>query len=182
MRYASIYYRFRDSRIGPSYWLKIDTLGGAPPLGVKPPDLRKDPWLRKTRMMGLSDGERILMMRSAVLIQYTRVTDGRTDGQTELAWHRLRAIACTVARKNAYIMLPIRRVTATGCLHASSMWATTDRSTVVYRRVLTEYSVVYCLLYNLTRRTPVLYTSPLICPRRRRLPVSSTQTGWLVLV
>jgi len=32
-------------------------------------------------MMGLSDSERISMMRSAVLIQYTRVTDDRrTDG------------------------------------------------------------------------------------------------------
>jgi len=29
-------------------------------------------------MMGLSDGERISMIRSAVLIQYTR--DGQTDG------------------------------------------------------------------------------------------------------
>jgi len=31
-------------------------------------------------MMGLSDGERISMIHSAVLIQYTRVTDGQTDG------------------------------------------------------------------------------------------------------
>jgi len=31
-------------------------------------------------MTGLSDGERILMMRSAVLTQVTRVTDGQTDG------------------------------------------------------------------------------------------------------
>jgi len=30
--------------------------------------------------MGLSDGERISMIRSAVLIQYTRVTDRQTDG------------------------------------------------------------------------------------------------------
>ena len=40
-------------------------------------------------MMGLSDGERISMIRSAVLIQYTRVT----DRQTELAWHLRGAIA-----------------------------------------------------------------------------------------
>jgi len=35
--------------------------------------------------MGLSDGERIAMMRSAVLVdlQITRLS----DGQTELAWH-----------------------------------------------------------------------------------------------
>jgi len=38
------------------------------------------------------------MTRSAVLTQSTRVTDGRTDGQTESAWH-IRAIAYAVARK-----------------------------------------------------------------------------------
>jgi len=54
----------------------------APLLGVKPSDLCNDRWCRKTRMMGLSDGERILMIRSAVLIQCMRVTDGRTDRQT----------------------------------------------------------------------------------------------------
>jgi len=31
-------------------------------------------------MMGLSDSERISMMRSAVLIKYTRATDRQTDG------------------------------------------------------------------------------------------------------
>ena len=31
----------------------------------------------------LSDRERISMIRSAVLIQYTHVTDGRTDGRTD---------------------------------------------------------------------------------------------------
>ena len=55
----------------------------APPLGVKPSDLRSNHWCRKTRIMGLSDGERISMIHSAVLIQSTRVTDGRTDGQTD---------------------------------------------------------------------------------------------------
>jgi len=56
-------------------------------------------------MLILSDGERISMIRSAVLTQYTRVTDrqtdgrtdGRTDGQTELAWH-IRAIAYMLSR------------------------------------------------------------------------------------
>jgi len=37
-------------------------------------------------MTGLSDGERISMIRSAVLIQYTRVTDRRTDGRAEFVW------------------------------------------------------------------------------------------------
>jgi len=34
-------------------------------------------------MMGLSDGERISMIPSAVLIQNTRVTDRQTDRQTD---------------------------------------------------------------------------------------------------
>jgi len=44
-------------------------------------------------MMGLSDRERMSMIRSAVLIQYTRVT----DGQTELVWH-IRSIAYMLSR------------------------------------------------------------------------------------
>jgi len=48
-------------------------------------------------MMGLSECERISMMRSAVLTQSTRVTDGQTGRQTELAWH-IRAIAYTLSR------------------------------------------------------------------------------------
>jgi len=69
-------------------YLPPDTSERAPPLGLlvvfvsKPSDLRNDPLRRKTRMTGLSDSERISMIRSAVLIQNTRVTDGRTDGQT----------------------------------------------------------------------------------------------------
>jgi len=54
-----------------------------PPLGVKPSDLRNDSWCQKTRMMGLSDSESISMIRSVVLIQYMRVTDGQMDRQTD---------------------------------------------------------------------------------------------------
>jgi len=57
--------------------------------------------------MILSDGERISMIRSAVLIQYTHVTDRRTDGQTELAWH-IRAIAYMLSRVLAYFTFSIR--------------------------------------------------------------------------
>jgi len=79
--YASISYRFRDIA---AYWSKIATpLYLAPPLGVTPSDLHNYPWWRKTRMMGLSDGKRISMIRSAILIQYTRVTDRRTDERTD---------------------------------------------------------------------------------------------------
>ena len=53
-------------------------------------------------MMGLSDRELISMIRSAVLTQSTRVTDGQRDGQTELAWH-IRAIAL-------YMLLRVKTV------------------------------------------------------------------------
>jgi len=49
-------------------------------LGVKPSDLRNDLWCRKTRMLGLSDGERISIIRSAVLTSDTiHACDGQTD-------------------------------------------------------------------------------------------------------
>jgi len=57
-------------------------------------------------MMGLSVGERILMMRSAVLAQITRVTDRRTDGRTDgigVAYARYTCSIYTVARKNLAI-------------------------------------------------------------------------------
>jgi len=52
--------------------------------------------------MGLSDSERIPMIRSAVLIQCTRVTDGRTDRQTYgIAVAYIRAIVYSVARNES---------------------------------------------------------------------------------
>jgi len=49
-------------------------------------------------MMDPSESQKISMIRSAVLIQYTRVT----DGQTELAWHiYVRYSIYAVARKTA---------------------------------------------------------------------------------
>jgi len=63
----------------------------------------QQPWWRKTRMMGLSESERISMICSAVLIQSTRVTDGQTDG---IAVAYTRYSICAVARKNC------RQVTA----------------------------------------------------------------------
>ena len=55
----------------------------AAPRGVTPLEFRKDIDKRKTRMNGLSCGEEIMTIRSAILIQYQRVTDGLTDGQTD---------------------------------------------------------------------------------------------------
>ena len=50
--------------------------------------------------MGLSDRERISMIRSAVLIQYTRVTDGQTDRRTDGIGvaYTVRAIAYMLSR------------------------------------------------------------------------------------
>jgi len=79
-KYASVYYRFQYIA---AYWSKIATpLYLAPPLGVKLSDLCNIPWRWKTRMMGLSDSERISMIHSAVLIQYA-CSDRRTDRQTD---------------------------------------------------------------------------------------------------
>jgi len=104
---GSILYPFRDIA---AHWSKIATpLYLSPLLGVKPWDLRNDRWWRKTRMIGLSDGEIISMICSAVLVQYTRVTDrqtdGQTDGQTKLAWH-IRAIAYMLSRVKIGPYLP----------------------------------------------------------------------------
>jgi len=52
-------------------------------------------------MVGLSESERILMTRSAVLTQYTRVTDGQRDGRN---WRGIRAIANMVSRVKKPLM------------------------------------------------------------------------------
>jgi len=49
----------------------------AAPRWVTPLEFRKDLDIHKTRMNELSCGEEIMTIRSAVLIQYQRVTDGR---------------------------------------------------------------------------------------------------------
>jgi len=71
-----------------AYWSKIAIpLYSAPPLGVKPSDLRNNPRWRKTRMMGLSDSQRMSMTCSIVrrFSYNARVwqTDGQTDGRTD---------------------------------------------------------------------------------------------------
>jgi len=52
--------------------------------GVTPLEFREDLDTHKTRMNGLSCGEESMTIYSAVLIQYQRVTDGRTDGRTDV--------------------------------------------------------------------------------------------------
>ena len=53
----------------------------APPREVTPSEFREDLGIHKTRMNGLSCGEEIMTICSAVLIQCQRVTDGQTDVQ-----------------------------------------------------------------------------------------------------
>jgi len=55
----------------------------AAPQGVTPSEFREDLDVHKTRMNGLSCDKEIMTIRSAVLIQYQRVTDGQTDRQTD---------------------------------------------------------------------------------------------------
>jgi len=83
---------------------------------MKPSDLCNDLWCPKTRVMGLSDGERISMIRSAILIHYTRVTDRQTDGQTELAWH-IYAIAYMLSR----VKTDMAKVISGPCMSQSAL-------------------------------------------------------------
>jgi len=75
---------------------------GTPVIGMKPSDLRNDPWWWKTRLMGLSDRERI----SWYVHPFSyKARMWQTDGQTEeLPWHRppiyTRYSIYAVARKN----------------------------------------------------------------------------------
>ena len=56
----------------------------AAPRGVTLLEFRKDLDTHKTRMNGLSCGEEIMTIRSAVLIQYVPACDRRTDRQTDV--------------------------------------------------------------------------------------------------
>jgi len=51
----------------------------AAPQGLTPSEFREDLDTHKTRMNGISCGEESMTIYSAVLIQYQRVTDGRTS-------------------------------------------------------------------------------------------------------
>ena len=67
-------------------WLNFPT----PPLFEAPArgnllECRDEIWHQKTRIVGLREGEEIMTLAFFVLIQYRRVTDGRTDGHVALA-------------------------------------------------------------------------------------------------
>ena len=53
-----------------------------PPFGGNPLEFGDEIWRRKTRVLGLTDGEEIMPVAFFVLTQYRRVTDRQTDRQT----------------------------------------------------------------------------------------------------
>ena len=53
------------------------------PVRGNPLEFGDEIWRRKTRVLGLPQGEEIMPLAFFVLTQYRRVTDGRTDGRTD---------------------------------------------------------------------------------------------------
>jgi len=53
------------------------------PVRGNPLEFGDEIWRQKTRVLGLSDGEEIKPLAFFVLTQYRRVTDRRTDRQTD---------------------------------------------------------------------------------------------------
>ena len=67
---------------------------------MTPSEFREDLGTHKTRMNGLSCGEEIMTIYSAVLIGCQRVTDGRTDRQTDVQPIAITCFSIADARKN----------------------------------------------------------------------------------
>ena len=86
--------------------------------------------------MGLSDSERISMMHSAVLIQYTRVTDRQTDRHTELALEHTRYSIYAVARKNCILSARIDKISSYMFVYTISV--TVSRSSGTRRSAITR--------------------------------------------
>ena len=82
---------------------------------MTPSEFREDLGIHKTRMNGLSCGEEIMTIRSAVLIQYQRVTDGRTDrrtdGRTDVQPISITCFSIADARKNCSLYIALLTVT-----------------------------------------------------------------------
>jgi len=54
-----------------------------PPFGGNPLEFGDEIWRRKTRLLGLPEGEEFMPLAFFVLTQYRRVTDGWTYRQTD---------------------------------------------------------------------------------------------------
>jgi len=55
------------------------------PVRGNPLEFGDEIWRRKTRVLGLQDGEEIVPLAFFVLTQYRRVTDGQTDRHVVIA-------------------------------------------------------------------------------------------------
>ena len=66
---------------------------------MSPSEFREDLGVHKTRMNGLSCGEENMTMYSAVLIGCQRVTDGQTDGRTDVKPISITCFSIADARK-----------------------------------------------------------------------------------
>jgi len=75
-------------------WLNfsIPPLFEAPARG-NPLECRDEIWHQKTRIVELPAGEEIITLAFFVLVQYWRVTDGRTDRQTDTLLSQRPALA-----------------------------------------------------------------------------------------
>jgi len=54
------------------------------PVRGDPLEFGNEIWRQKTRVLALPDGEEIMPLAFFVLTQYRRVTDGQTDGRTDV--------------------------------------------------------------------------------------------------
>ena len=71
---------------------------------MTPSEFREDLGIHKTRMNGLSCGEESMTTYSAVLIGCQRVTDGRTDRQTDVKPIAITCFSIADARKNGLLL------------------------------------------------------------------------------
>jgi len=72
-----------------TYWLKIATFflphsHLTPSLGVNPIEFLNQLFIRETRVLGLSVGVDFVILAFVVFTQCQRVTDGQTDGRTDI--------------------------------------------------------------------------------------------------
>ena len=64
--------------------------------------------IHKTRMNGLSCGKESMTIRSAVLIQYQRVTDRQTDRRTDVRPISITCLSIADARINVHLITSAR--------------------------------------------------------------------------